>query len=245
MKKKHTTYLVVLMIGLITGCSVYQMYHTLKRLHNEQTPEEFVTAYQNDIAMLNNAPYRYRRIYHGAMHHATSSSNWSLSGAISSLFKSTSAFETDAKALPTYGNTTADKEAPVSANRSGNNGLHLASVATTKSVGGGLAYAATSHLTNRSAQSPDPLSAMTFASVGMRPVKQTVHNIVSISSVADGQLRAAPVRHIGALPPPPVVNPEDESQLGYEEPMGSAILPLLLLAMAYAVAQMVRKRAMC
>lgn len=245
MQKKYTTYLVVLMIGLITVCSIYQMFHTIRRFYYERTPKEFIAAYQSDIDVPSNALYRYRRIFRGAMHNgAPSSSEWSLSGAVSGLFESTSAFDTKAQPLPVYGGTTADKERPVAANRSGNNGLYLASVATTKSVGGGIAYDATSHLTNRSASSPEQLSATTFASVSMRPIPQSVHNIVSMSSVADGQLRAAPVRHVGVLPPPPVVDPDPEKELGYDAPLGEAILPLLILLLTYVCYRRKREQVM-
>lgn len=110
-----------------------------------------------------------------------------------------------------------------------------------QSRGGGAQVVAQQTHTARSARTITPMRAQ-MASVNSMPVYAVNTGIRSVAAVpvidesgsAVQPMAAAPHR-AGMLPPPPVTDPDDEHQLGYEAPIGDAVLPLLLMALCLAV----------
>lgn len=110
-----------------------------------------------------------------------------------------------------------------------------------QSRGGGAQVVAQQTHTARSARTITPMRAQ-MVSVNSMPVYAVNTGIRSVAAVpvidesgsAVQPMAAAPHR-AGALPPPPVTDPDDEHQLGYETPIGDAVLPLLLMALCLAV----------
>lgn len=110
-----------------------------------------------------------------------------------------------------------------------------------QSRGGGAQVVAQQTHTARSARTITPMRAQ-MVSVNSMPVYAANTGVRSVAAVpvidesgsAVQPMAAAPHR-AGMLPPPPVTDPDDEHQLGYETPIGDAVLPLLLMALCLAV----------
>lgn len=106
-------------------------------------------------------------------------------------------------------------------------------------IGGGMSMSAADKVGHATQQKATSTPNYNFTSVTIPLHTSQIHNIVAVSEEAQEAAiaQSAPARQAAAqLPPPPTVNPDQESQLGYEAPIGDEwCLLVLVLLMAIGI----------
>lgn len=198
--KRRNSYLIVLLVGVMACATVLQFAYILHRILHPVPELHVYAAPSQPSAVSANTFPTFRSV--SPMHRPAASNH--------------------ANQSITFGSTSSALASS----------LHLQSdaktISTTPNVSTPAQPTNRYHATNR--VSDYGLPEFAFASVGIPPVHQSRHNMLSMLAVADGNTEAGPSRSMAHMPPPPTDIPDPTQQLGL--PLGSAF-PLLIFALAY------------